>query len=296
MTLILSRASRRYILQVADRLLTKEGKEHDPRSNKTIILKASNGIASIGYCGLAYIKDKPMDQWLVEKLVGQTFERRFGMRQCWLPRIDMGTYLTRLAQALQTIKTPPEITQTALFIVGWQWKRTGYFRPIVARIHNTSSGFTLEYIHRYWYVGSKEIVKFTQGGVRISKQLCHEIANRSSMVKSLDEAEMLLIEAVRSVSKASDLVGGDCMCVRLLPPPYGLVRIRYVPAVSESDSESELEAYSPWIVCNNLIAAPSVLTGEGWGFQLGFFEIKIDAISNKRSLPSYLKSQNRVGP
>lgn len=76
MTLRLTKIIRRYVLQVSDRLLTKNrGEPHDTLANKNIIYLARNALVTIGYTGIAYLGDTTTDQWIAEKLRGEPFPR-----------------------------------------------------------------------------------------------------------------------------------------------------------------------------------------------------------------------------
>lgn len=72
MTLILTAVTPTCIIQAGDRLLTRRvnGKleEFDEKSNKSVIYEASDGVLSIGYCGLALILGKLTDEWIAEQL------------------------------------------------------------------------------------------------------------------------------------------------------------------------------------------------------------------------------------
>jgi len=70
MTLILGQASRDYVLQVTDRLVTKGNRPFDPLANKNIVYCARNALVAIGFTGIAFLGDIPTDQWIVEQLTG----------------------------------------------------------------------------------------------------------------------------------------------------------------------------------------------------------------------------------
>jgi hypothetical protein len=89
MTFVLARTSRNYVLQIADRLVTRADRPYDASANKTILYRTANGIVTIGYTGLAYVGDVPTDKWIVEQITGITAFRR----------------------------------ETAVSVAGWQWKR-----------------------------------------------------------------------------------------------------------------------------------------------------------------------------
>src|SRR5437867_2015050 len=61
MTPIVSLASRRYVLQVGDRLVTRAAHPFDPFSNKAVIYFARDAVVSISYTGLAYLESLPTD-------------------------------------------------------------------------------------------------------------------------------------------------------------------------------------------------------------------------------------------
>ena len=61
MTLILSRASKDYVIQVTDRRITQTAeKVVDEISNKNVLYCAQNGVVALGYTGLAYLDGVPM--------------------------------------------------------------------------------------------------------------------------------------------------------------------------------------------------------------------------------------------
>src|SRR6266851_8318629 len=75
MTLILARASKDYVLQVTDRLVTRGNDPFDTLANKNILYAAKNAVVAMAYTGQAFIGDVPTDQWIVETLSGHIFER-----------------------------------------------------------------------------------------------------------------------------------------------------------------------------------------------------------------------------
>src|SRR5215204_1184767 len=90
MTLVLSLAnSTRFVLQVSDRLLTntRNRREFNSVSNKTLVYFARDALVAIGYCGLACIDGFPTDQWIAQVLTdvmfpgpGERLGTRFGSR------------------------------------------------------------------------------------------------------------------------------------------------------------------------------------------------------------------------
>src|SRR5689334_10815609 len=104
MTLILTRASKDFVLQVTDRLVTQGMSEFDSLANKNIVYCARNAIVAIAYTGFAFLGDIPTDQWVVEQLIGQPFDRDrkppavvMGLRP---QSLDLGRSLTLLKEKL----------------------------------------------------------------------------------------------------------------------------------------------------------------------------------------------------
>ena len=69
MTLILSRVTHDFAVQVADRLLSYPGgSPFDKRSNKTVIFRARDAIVVAAYTGDGFVDRLPTDQWIATVL------------------------------------------------------------------------------------------------------------------------------------------------------------------------------------------------------------------------------------
>ena len=136
MTLVLTLVTTRYVMQVADRLVTTDGKKFDPASNKSLIYLAKNAIVTIGYSGLAYLDGIPTDEWIAQTLWGKELPRRDdgrvaghvlggGGRQS----IDIGRAIERVRSgsenALRKDRTPLKARFLQIVLAGWQWRRMG---------------------------------------------------------------------------------------------------------------------------------------------------------------------------
>ncbi|MBS0532712.1 MAG: hypothetical protein JSR72_01525 [Proteobacteria bacterium] len=79
MTLVLSAATPGFVIQAADRLLTKtvrnQTRASDPIANKTIVYRATDALVAISYSGVAYVRSQPTDEWLAELLWGAPIAR-----------------------------------------------------------------------------------------------------------------------------------------------------------------------------------------------------------------------------
>lgn len=74
-TVILTMACRRFVVQVSDRLVTDGGREHDRLANKTALFQATDGLFAISYAGPANFKDLPTDVWIAQTLYGKELGR-----------------------------------------------------------------------------------------------------------------------------------------------------------------------------------------------------------------------------
>ena len=142
MTLILTAIHRHGVIQVADRLVTRQTNGHveqfDPLANKTILFSARDAFVTLAYTGLAYIDGLPTDRWIAETLrdrpvalghdgrrpVALSFERvanwpSVGQAVLRLAgRVDMA--MSRLSQA----------ARLSIVVAGWQQYRTKRPRAI----------------------------------------------------------------------------------------------------------------------------------------------------------------------
>ncbi len=287
MTLILTRASKNYVVQVIDRLVTLSGKAFDEVANKNLLFCASNAIVAMGYTGHAFIGDVPTDQWIVETLTGQVFDRDRkppALSFVQSPKIDLGRVLIALKDALDNAPVATRLkldwvsNPFDLCVAGWQWKKRRC-RPIMAKLSKPrhSRRFQLAYAPRHSFYPQTPATK--QGNARFMvsvapadnilqeelQQLVAELPDRT-----LDEAERILVGKIRDVSNRLPVVGPHCLSIVLYPPSVARVRVRYMPLrgpsqadlVGPSGSKSTIPvAYSPWVVGPNLIAAPSVFSG-----------------------------------
>lgn len=82
MTLIVTVATPRAVLQAGDRLLTRKGsagryESFDPVSNKSILYEAADGLVTLSYSGRAHIGTRTTDEWIAASLdenVDQMFD------------------------------------------------------------------------------------------------------------------------------------------------------------------------------------------------------------------------------
>lgn len=298
MTLIISKTSRNYVLQVTDRLVTKSGDSFDPLANKNIIFCALNGILSFAYTGHAYIGSTPTDQWLAEKLIGKKLKDHLPCVECGPIKISyIGPALQTLIEALNraftediepTLKDDWFKRKFDLCFEGYVWNKNRKSRPFNGVIFKTTNSdkFYIRYSDRHWY--SEAIITGAPSGNVSQEQL--EKLTEVLRNKEPDEAESIISEFIQDLSKNNPTVGSDCMSI-LIPSPSEAhlksVRVRFIPisehvAYKPQISEDQIKiAYSPWVIGPQMFIPPAMLGNTGFNARLGrcLYEIKMEAPS-----------------
>src|SRR4051812_38546050 len=104
MTLVLTLASRAFVLQVSDRMLSLNRQPLYPASNKTVVVLARDGMYPASSPGLARLGAVAPDDWMARKIAGV---RDWGPPPlAWLMRdrlphwLDVGSSVGALADGL----------------------------------------------------------------------------------------------------------------------------------------------------------------------------------------------------
>lgn len=303
MTLILARASAEYVLQVTDRLVSKGKQPHDRVANKNVLLFAKNAVVSMAYTGHAYLQDIPTDQWIAEKLTGIAVDKEnpksFHFGKTDLSWRDIGHSLLILTDQLTRRRKAQDFT-LFITVTGWQWNSKGRFRPLDGLIGPVrgNRAFGVQYEPRHWYWRGECRTSATPLG-HIFKDELAELSS-SLLRKPASEAEGLLVNKIREVSRRSSVVGPHCISILLPPPSNPTITVRYHMATpSESSKSHELAGdqrvwgYSPWIIGPRSCNPPQMIVG-GLTIKLGPFSIQYASNADKN--PGYLfavKGQKR---
>lgn len=273
MTQIIAGLGPRFLIQASDRLVSLSGslKPHDTNATKTIILSAIDGVALIGYCGLAYMDGVPTDQWMAQVLTGQDLSHR--------PLLQGGQHahhseplhflIGRLALALQeALRSHAGYTHHVL-VVGWTYKQSGS-RP-------SSYMRRMDWVNGVWNAGSVgSRLKFHDNRfwlasipLMTSEELA-PLATRLAAWRLDDGAEPIqeaLTQTIRGLARRG--VGADCLATVVTfvePPPVAWVR--FVPAGPIQ------EAFTPWVISPDGLSAPIAEMGGGesissyWGLDV----------------------------
>ncbi|HEY2016364.1 MAG TPA: hypothetical protein VGH38_22825 [Bryobacteraceae bacterium] len=264
MSLIVSRASKDYVLQVS-------GQPAGTPTKQRILYSATNGIAALGYAGMDSIAGTPAARWLAASLP--------------YPR-DLGGALHTLAQSLSTVRGDPKWTRDWLprdfdvHVVGWQWSRNRY-RPVVAGVSKApgSTAFRIEYLPRYWHLDRGRPGPRGRRGFRfnvtaapdthISRPQLQSVVNRLRDIGP-DDAENVIASTLRELSHTNPDTGPHCLSILLHPPPIARARVRFLAGLPPPESAASpsgnghghvLVAASPWLIGPSGISPPVPLTG-----------------------------------
>lgn len=296
MTLILNQASYQFILQVNDRLVSRDRTPFDEMSNKTVLYEAPDAFVTMSYTGPAYLERTPTDQWLAELIAGESSEVggmpgmiKFGpLRQ----HLHIGPTLELIRSRVADVFHPARLSRKKrkamfeLLISGWQWGRgrRPRVRPIVAGILKRSGSNEVILWRAPRHVGPGFLLHGTPDS-NLRKSDLGAIQRRMHDIKTVDDAENILVDAIRSVACQHPVVGKDCMSVMIPPPAYRRARVRYIQHTERTfslmhSSPSRIAGsfsatFSPWVIGPGVLHAPSVMSGGGT-IGGGRFEIKLE--------------------
>jgi len=283
MTLILTRAFYRSIIQVSDRAITVESQPYDLLSNKALICLLPDALIAISYTGLAYINTLPTDQWIAQAISGVSYNTP--SKPSALAIGDLGTKI-RIGPMLQSLKDKFNSTisnlgnrerrtwETYPFVIvidGWQWNSKGHHRPVLYRLvkqpGSIKIGITMR--PRNWYVDRRLKVIMTPHGHLDDSELNQLLSDVFGVPPPVALSRMA--DAIQFVSSRSSLVGPHSVAIWLPPPTRRYAEVHYIPGTR--DPEQIPVAYSPWVIGPGYVHAPSEITGD-YSDQIGNLQIK----------------------
>jgi hypothetical protein len=280
MTLHLTLATAQYVLQVSDRLTSLDpGKRPwDPLANKNVVYAARDGLISIGYTGVAYIRGLPTDTWIAQTLRGDSLAPEGG-RHATVSRdppnfLDVGQAVrllqAELEQYFQTLRSRNANRFLWLTISGWQWKNRR-LRPVSWLLINgpaTPEVYARKAQDRYWgwergdfYIQALPPILSDDGKVRLAGLL-------GPMINQPMECEKTLVGVIRSFADNNPAtIGRNCMSVLMPRPDLAPTYIRYHPlrafTINLPQEQSIPAAFCPWVLAGRVAHAPSVILSTG---------------------------------
>lgn len=304
MTLVISVSTPAYALHVSDRLVSKGGRPHDPLANKTVVVRANDGLLVIGYTGLAFREGLPTDNWIANVVINGALSGNPIPMLAFasFPIGDIGSTLNALADRIKA-DTMFRRYGLQLAAAGWQWnerRRNGGVRNVLWATENSSSVVRWkQLVPRHPPERTTTFRMLPTGNWPLSVQDWQQLLDEVGQAGyDWRHVEQCLIETIRRCSdRTPGTIGRHCMSVLL--PSAGAVaaEIRFAPAEAHQavafDQIIET-AYSPWLVAPDAVLAPSVIVG-GMRCEQGLlpYSLESPAVPDAQHLKAAWHAQQR---
>lgn len=291
MTLIIGALAQGVAHQVGDRLVSAVGLgapyDHDPLSNKQVIIVAQDALVSAGYTGSAYLGGRPTDDIIAEAAAG----RPLGTGMSFTGATErIYVIVNRIAARLndEVDRSGNTAFGVEVALIGIKHGKHERTEPLVWEIHkrpgkgvqirrseDTPFDWRTEFILQF--VGNADISEIEQTRADIKATTIEGEARR-------DEITRRLVDTVRRISDKRVGVGRDCMAVRLWRDGLDVItearfdpETRHTLAVQVSEENFTFPAaYSPWFISPAFVASPAVVKGAG-GWTVGRIQFRIHA-------------------
>jgi hypothetical protein len=309
MTLVLTVITPRYVVQAADRLLTKGKAVHDPVANKTIICSLKNAVIVLSYAGIAYLGRQPTDEWLAEILWGGAIGR--GPDGAGPAALLMGQRPNdwTIDQAVSVLKQkldaiPQHVINRGglyLSLAGWRVGREPprsfvieIERPRQARVATVCGTPRRTRPRREFVIG--------RIGAFIAPRLLNAAFDRyrPSRTLNMEDVEQTFIETIRSVACKDRTVGPNVLCTMF--PIDGPAICRFHPAtphaarMAHAQGENVIPvAHTPWIMSSGSVQAPQMSAGKSIS-DLDGYPLVLDAPAPATGIIGIAATMPRPGP
>ena len=309
MTLIMALIDRNHVLQVGDRLTSRQyrglvsgttfRKPHEELSNKAAIYVATDAVVVASYTGVSYIKGKNTDTWIAKALAPVTVhddQYSFSIDSSE-QSVALDVAVRRLAQRLQedfsTMAANKRDGGLAIQVVGWQWQQRppNSERPIrwLISIGDESGATTsIDRLPRHWGWENNQYHFEAMGDRRSNpKDMMKrwlDQRNNEGQPFTIDDVEGAMVDTIRTASdKSGGSIGRNCISV-LLRLSDANARVRYFP-----DSVKPLyPVFTPWIIAPGAGSmAPTVFLGGLPTVNLHGLEVIFERIGPATDPPGY---------
>jgi hypothetical protein len=295
MTLIVSAVAGNWAMHASDRYVgvkaTPKGApvEHDPHSNKTVVVCARDYWVVLGYTGLAYLDGKPTDQLIAEAISGYD-DLSGAMGTFWQPPpgLHYREIRNRVEQKLKDAysrlpKSVADQYSTLVLGAGVQ-RKDGMVTKVMYRTH-VEGGLATSIEIGPATPGFKAF--FIDAVGMVNKPIIDRAKDRlTAIADPVDEipdiVRDILKDAVLETSSITPFVGNDIMTVVLDNPKQ---TVRTALHIADPQRQAELfkevvDAHNPvsqttstvstpWVLMPGMIFGPSIGNPGGWSVNNG---------------------------
>jgi hypothetical protein len=309
MTLVLTAMTPRYVVQAADRLLTKGKAVHDPAANKTIICRLKNSMMVLSYSGIAYIGRQPTDEWLAELLWGEAIGRGpdgsgpAGLLMGQRPNDwSLDQVVAVLKQKLDSLSRRV-IDRGGLYLslAGWRTGREParafvieIQRPRHVRVAAISG------TPRRMRPGRAFVIGRIGANIVSHRLLAAFDRYRPSRTLNMEDVEQTFVETIRSVARKDRTVGPNVLCTMLPVDRPAICRFHaatvHSARVVHRRGETVIPvAHTPWIMSSGSLHAPQMCAGK-WISDLDGHPLVFDAPAPVTGILGIAATLPRPGP
>lgn len=233
MTLIISAYANGHCFHVSDRLLSQfraPGRTEPlwAYANKSLVVQTVDAVVTVGFTGLAYIREMPTDRWLAGRLLTDVGDAD----HVGLGRATLAQLVDSLRRCLPTVlavapTAPGQSLLLRLEIAGLRYSRRfpGRFAPVQLSLEvfrerglvrtRVDSHHARQALHDG---RDPQIVFSFPPGRQTERWLHARLTELSPLTR--EDVQVVLIEALRRMADAHPTaVGRDCMLIHLLPRP-----------------------------------------------------------------------------
>lgn len=278
MTYILAVAGRSWVANASDRLITTGTQVTDANANKAVLVFARDGFATIGYSGLAHLRQRPTDTFIAASLFGWDLDKPLPEAALMGPHHRRGPNLDdlfhRLRNDLVAALDPRRQTMTfTVLATGW-YLRDGRWRPTIWRFHRPSRGaFDVDRCDP-----APEAIFHAPAG-HMARHDADNLGRAISATRSVVQLHETLAAEIRRVAAIQPTVGRDVMSILLMRPdaPNPRALLRYMPdPLAAPISPDDFASRTAWIVGPGALIPPFELHAGMQAFSIGGTQISLD--------------------
>lgn len=247
------------LIHVCDRRITSGKRVVSDKANKTLIVRANDGIYSVSYTGPALLHKEGTDHCLAEIITGVKLDPKWS--HCPIPEQNKTSsqIVWIIKQALQAILESNRVYrphQMKVVVAGYSWpkSRHGLAAPMVYEIIKgiNNAEFMIKGLSRTkslsYRKGGFDLFFAPDGWVSTSE--ITDLKTTISQARSVQDVEKALRDRILQTTTKTHTIGTDIMTVVLPYPSVQQIAVKF-----ESLNPNSL-SYTPWVIGSNFLHQP----------------------------------------